>query len=373
MVGSRQFRWLSRERRAVSASIAILSLVGCAGTPAATPSTGTSQPPASASAPPSPSVRPSAPPKPSAVAVGAGEPWIAYQGGSGGPPKIRFVRPDGTGDHALAAAGVPSAREKPDWSPDGSRVALRAEDEDGTLDIWVMNADGSEPERVVDCAAPCAWTDDPAWSPDGSSIAYQQGTAVGSEGLGVGTIEVVDLATGKARTVFTGADTEYCYSPRWSPDGRSIVVELDRFDSARLDASVVTESTIGIVTLGSAKPSFRPLLPWGGGPSSPDWSSTGDLIVFAKPLGAKAGGKDEELFVIAADASGLRQVGTFSASGGRALQPSWTPDGDRIIFVLEDVAGSRSNVAFVTPDGSGLERLPAATYLRTHPRLRPGP
>lgn len=373
MVETRQFRWFTRRRRSLAASIVIVTLVGCAGTPAATPTTSASQPPASASAPPSPSVRPSAPPKPSAIAVRPGEPWIAYQGGSGGPAKIRFVRPDGTDDHALAASGVPSTREKPDWSPDGLRVAFRAEDEDGTLDIWVVNADGSKPERVVDCAAPCAWTDDPAWSPDGKSIAYQQGTAVGSEGLGVGTIEVVDLATGKARTVFTGADTEYCYSPRWSPDGRSIVLEVDRFDSARLDASIVTEATIGVVTLGSARPTFRPLLPWGGGPSSPDWSSAGDLIVFAKPLGAKPGGKDEELFVIAADGSGLRQVGSFSGSGGRALQPSWAPDGDRIIFVLEDVAGSRPNVAFVAPDGSGLERLPEATYLRTHPRLRPGP
>jgi len=63
-----------------------------------------------------------------------GEPWIAYQGGSGGPSRIRLVRPDGTGDHALIDAATPPALEQlhPDWSHDGSRIAFSAQDTDDT-------------------------------------------------------------------------------------------------------------------------------------------------------------------------------------------------------------------------------------------------
>lgn len=373
MVGRRRLHAIARGRRSAAAWVAFISLAGCTPTPAATPPVGTSAPSASVSAQATPSIRPSAPPKQTAPVVGTDEPWIAYQGGSGGTPQIRFVRPDGSDDHALAASGVPPTREKPDWSPNGLRLAFRAEDEDGTLDIWIVNADGTSPERVVDCAAPCVWADDPAWSPDGGSIAFQQGTAVGSDGLGVGTIEVVDLATKQRRTVFTGAATEYCFSPRWSPDGRAIVLELDRFDSAQLDASTVVEATIGIVDLAASRPAFRPLLPWAETPTSPDWSSTGDLIVFAKPVGTKPGPGAEELFVMGSDGSALRQVGAFAGSGGRAIQPSWMPGGDRIIFVVEDVAASEPTIAFIAPDGTGLERVPAGSTVRTHPRLRPGP
>ncbi|MEO5884908.1 MAG: hypothetical protein ABIQ58_05265 [Candidatus Limnocylindrales bacterium] len=301
--------------------------------------------------------------------VELGTPWIAYQGGSSGLPWIRLVRPDGSGDHALFTTADTGPQEKPDWSPDGSRITFRAEAASGSFGIWVADADGTDLEQVVACTAPCAWVDDPAWSPDGASIAFQQGTATGSDGIGVGTVEVVDLATGQTRTVVTGAGTEYLYTPRWSPDGTDIVLEVDRFDSARLDAEVVIESTIGIADIADPEAVFRPLLPWGQGPTSPDWRPSDDLIVFTQPATAGA----EELFVIDTDGTGMRQVGSFSSAGGRAIQSTWTPDGERILFVIEDVVGVAANVATVDADGRGLERLPASTVVRTHPRLRPLP
>lgn len=281
------------------------------------------------------------------------------------------MRPDGTGDHPLLGTNGPRAQEKPDLSPDGTRIVFRAEDVDGTLDIWIADANGEGLERVVDCVEPCAWADDPAWSPDGTSIAFQQGTAVGGAGLGVGTVEVVDVATGEQRTVFTGGPTEYLYSPRWSPDGGSMVVEIDRFDSALLDASLIIESTIGRFALGGTDPTFAPLLPWGRSPLSPDWNPKDDRIVFSGPLVVDGAAGPEGIFVIDGEGVAPRWVDVSTGSAGRAIQPSWTPDGGAIIFVFEAIAGFNPSIGMVGVDGSNLVLVPEGVTPRTHPRLRP--
>lgn len=311
---------------------------------------------------------------PSPIVIGDGEEWIAYHGATSGPPRIRLVRPDGTGDHPLLQTNRPSAQEKPDWSPDGSRIAFRAEDVDGTLDIWVADVNGEGLERIVDCLAPCAWTDDPAWSPDGRSIAFQQGTAVDDAGNGVGTVEVVDVATGEQRTVFSGGPTEYLYSPRWSPDGAAMVVEVDRFDSARLDASIVIESTIGRIDVADASPTFAPLLPWGESPLSPDWHPTDDRVVFSKPtVGGDGAPGSEGVFIVDGEGAAPRPVEIPTGPAGRAIQPSWTPDGSAIIFVFEAVAGADSAIGVVAADGTDLVIVPEGVTIRTHPRLRRTP
>ena len=66
----------------------------------------------------------------------------------------------------------------PAWSPDGSKIAFvadRATDlvdrvsSKPDLDVWIMNADGSNPTRVTG-----TWTDDRcvAWAPDGKALIY---------------------------------------------------------------------------------------------------------------------------------------------------------------------------------------------------------
>lgn len=365
---------LAFHRRAMLVPAVAILATACAVTPPS--SSGAAGAPASGGVAPTgmptarPSVSSAATPSVSAILVEPGEAWIAYQGASGGPPEIRLVRPDGSGDHALAPTDRTGPQEKPDWSPDGSRITFRGEDADGTLDIWVVDANGGALEKVVDCMAPCVWTDDPAWSPAGTSIAFQQGTAVGSDGTGVGTVEVVDLTTGEQRTVFTGASTEYIYSPRWSPDGGSMVVEIDRFDSSRLDASVVVESTIGRLALGES-PTFAALLPWGRSPMSPDWHPTDDRIVFAQPAAADGVIGNERVYVIDGEGVEPRAIGVPAGTAGRAIQPSWTPDGATIIFVLEATVGVAPNVGIVNADGTDLIMLPEGTTPRTHPRLRP--
>ncbi|NIM52763.1 MAG: translocation protein TolB, partial [Gemmatimonadales bacterium] len=58
----------------------------------------------------------------------------------------------------------------PAWSPDGTRIAFDRDSEDTNREIYVMDADGSNPVRLTSHPADETF---PAWSPDGRWIAFE--------------------------------------------------------------------------------------------------------------------------------------------------------------------------------------------------------
>jgi Tol biopolymer transport system component len=106
----------------------------------------------------------------------------------------------------------------PAWSPDGSQIAFARRGGD-VMNIWVMQADGSNPVRLTDHEPVSPITSfEPAWSPDGSRIAY----AGPAERPAEGSIWVMD-ADGSDRVRLTEAN-QYTHvnRPAWSPDGARI-------------------------------------------------------------------------------------------------------------------------------------------------------
>jgi len=71
--------------------------------------------------------------------------------------------------------------------------------------------------------------------------------------------------------------------------------------------------------------------PWGTSDSDPVWSPDGSRIAFAR-TGPDGNG---QIYTIRADGSGLRQLTHCAAGSAHCLAsgtPTWTPDGDRIVF-----------------------------------------
>lgn len=122
------------------------------------------------------------------------------------------IRADGSGA-AEPIAVVPGDDRSGSWSPDGTKVAFDAT-RDGNTEIYVMNADGSDPRRLTDDPAE-DWA--AAWSPDGTRIAFT------SDRSGASQIYVMAV-DGTAVTALTD-DAPGNNGATWSPDGRRIAFE----------------------------------------------------------------------------------------------------------------------------------------------------
>jgi len=147
----------------------------------------------------------------------------------------------------------------PAWSPAGQQIAFTTL-RDGNNEIYVMNADGSDPTRLTDNPA-----DDfaPAWSPDGSRIAF-----VSDRDQSPGVYDLYTMnADGSGVTRLT-ADTAIDYSPAWSPDGTQIAFRSHHDGPADIYVIKVDGSGLRNVT-------NTPADEW-----APAWSPDGTQIAF---------------------------------------------------------------------------------------------
>lgn len=160
----------------------------------------------------------------------------------------------------------------PSWSSDGSKIAFSGTefdpsaprcglgvDIDCPTDIYVMNADGSDLERITTDQAPDFH---PVWSPDGTKIAFT------GRGQNNGTsIWVVEVNGTGARQVSSGS-VGSAFSPTWSPDGSVIA-----FAAISGDGTAI----YGVAPDGTDEH----LTPTGVSISDPVWSPDGSLIAFS--------------------------------------------------------------------------------------------
>jgi Tol biopolymer transport system component len=91
------------------------------------------------------------------------------------------------------------------WSPDGRRIAFASDRNSGNWELYVMNSDGTEQQRLTNTSEEDEGV--PAWSPDGEKIAYVV------DPLGGSIIHVTDADGSDQRRLVDGN------WPSWSPDG----------------------------------------------------------------------------------------------------------------------------------------------------------
>lgn len=183
------------------------------------------------------------------------------------------------------------------------RIVFSSDREDNNGDIFTMQADGSDWQRL---------TDDPAFdfapmvSPDGQQIAFAS-----DRGGGNLQIYVMD-ADGSNVTQLTdhsGNDRD----PSWSPDGSQIVFASDR--NGNPDIFVMNRDGSNVIQLTDNTETDV----------SPAWSPDGEWIVFSS--GDEG---DPNLYVMRPDGSSMRRL-TFSPNYD-GDQAAWSPDSQWIIF-----------------------------------------
>jgi Tol biopolymer transport system component len=298
-----------------------------------------------------------------------GEQWLAYENDLGDHDEIYLVRPDGTGAHSLTADVSGLDHTHPDWSPDGNRIVFAVKAIDGLQDLWVVGADGTDAEMILDCSGDCVWFDDPAWSPDGSSILFARMARL--DGAGVGTLELLDVAAGTTSVVATAAPTDFFAGPQWSPDGRSIVVEVvHRAGSGVYDEP--TGDSLSVVALDQQPPTVSPITDSGLFAGEADWSPDGEWIVYS---GLAAPGElNKDVFLIRPDGSGVRRLTTLADAGSDAAQPDFSPDGSQVLFVGPTEPDGEDVMLSVPVDGGDVVPATGSAFVLGYfPTPRPVP
>jgi Tol biopolymer transport system component len=136
---------------------------------------------------------------------------------------IAVMDADGDNLHTILSDGH-WANVRPGYSPDGKQIAFSTDRGGLQSALWVMDADGSDPERLTPPRLRAMWPD---WAPDGEHIVLGDHCCVRHSNLWTVEPDGTDLE--QITHVPKQADINF---PTYSPNGKRIVA----FDPAGCDS-----------------------------------------------------------------------------------------------------------------------------------------
>jgi Tol biopolymer transport system component/DNA-binding winged helix-turn-helix (wHTH) protein len=137
------------------------------------------------------------------------------------------------------------------WSPDGRQLALMARYPGQPWQIFLVNADGGSPERLMREDRNVA---DPSFSPDGKSIIFGGVPDLMGQGSTPRSIKILELSSGRISEL---PHSEGLFSPRWSPDGHYIAaLTLDQQKVMLYDVAARTWRMLAVTS--AADPVWAP-------------------------------------------------------------------------------------------------------------------
>jgi TolB protein len=252
-----------------------------------------------------------------------------------GKLQVFTINADGTNRKQLTFDGESG---RPDWSPDGKKIICMSIR--NGAGIWIMNADGTNQQFLAEGVAP-------DWSPDGKKIAFTGGN---------NQIWIMN-ADGSNKQQITFSSTTKI-APSWSPDGMQMVFIMPQNPSSQSDP----QPEIGIMNADGTNERIltttdRTNTDGSGGfcetandANAPCWSPVENKIAFWSGIENQYG----QIWVINADGTGSKQL-TEDCSHRNSDDPSWSPDGKKILFSTG--RSGRNELWVMDADGSNEKKV----------------
>jgi dipeptidyl aminopeptidase/acylaminoacyl peptidase len=214
-------------------------------------------------------------------------------------------------------------------SPD-SEVIAYIKDGESLSDVYLLPLNGSWPARLTTDRPLAAYWDDeiPAWSPDGKWIAF-----------GIkGHVHIVPREGGLPKKITDFATA--AGGPRFMPDSHGLIVTVERNDTDQLlltDIDGCWPRALTTDTLGDH---------WDARPS-PDGKSIVFILRRFDDL--------NRLDVVLLEIETGKSIMLYGKASTRALSPKWSPDGKWIAFIAQET--ERDEIYLIKPKGEGLHQL----------------
>ena len=227
---------------------------------------------------------------------------------------------------------LPGPAECPRWSADGTQIQVCVVD-DGLVRPAIMGADGSD-LSLVPVSDPTLNLGCWAWSGSGRLACEAWDDAHPNRAPGVFVLRSSD--GGALHRVTTNTLGSHDIPGDFSPGGDRIVL---------LRGTDRDSETGTLYVVGTDGTGLHPITPKGFAQDFGSWSPDGRWILFSSTRG--------KLFVVHPDGTGMQRI-PIAHQGGPvyASQPTWSPDGSRILVRAFFVSVGELHLYTMAADGS---------------------
>jgi len=242
--------------------------------------------------------------------VGGGEQSLLFVSGRDGFNEIYTMNADGGNQQRLTDNEL--SEVSPKWSSNRLKITFnRRENASVPTQIWVMNADGTGQVNISNSNS----TDqESSWRPDGAKIMFSRCDPSG----------VCDIYTmnpdGTGQTPLTGVNTTGDeYSPAFSRDGTKIIFirQSATFTNPNIFTANVDGSNVQQLTSTASPVSY----------ASPTFSPNGTQVAVSRS--STAASTSAEIFTMTSTGGSQTNITNNAVSDS---SPQWSPDGTRIFF-----------------------------------------